>query len=283
MLEDFFVVPTAAQRLRSSLFGEHLDEFCSVLVDRGYAPPTVRLKLWTVAGLARWLAQRHLSITDLDERRVDEFLEVRRWRRRGARETVLCLLGQLRSAGIVPTPAPVRDDSPAAALLRSYEAYLRQERALAECTITAHALIAREFVVERLGGCTTRPDLLDAGDVRDFLLARVRCVVPTRAQYVGTALRSCASCSCVARSGRTSPWPCRGCGGGAYRTCRATSRLRTWSDCCAPAIARQHWGGGTTRSSCSSPDSACAPARFSRSSSAICAGERGRSSFAGRV
>lgn len=27
MLEDFFVVPAAAQRLRSSLFGEHLDEF----------------------------------------------------------------------------------------------------------------------------------------------------------------------------------------------------------------------------------------------------------------
>lgn len=185
MLEDFFVVPAAAQRLRSSLFGEHLDEFCSVLVARGYAPRTIRLKLWTVADLARWLAKRRLSITDFDDRRVDQFLHVRRrWRRRGARETVLCLLGQLRAGGIVSTPAAIADDSPSATLLRSYEAYLRRERGLAECTISAHVLIAREFVDER------RPDHLCPGVVRDFLLARVRCVAPTRAQYVGTALRS---------------------------------------------------------------------------------------------
>jgi integrase/recombinase XerD len=191
MLEDFFVVPAAAERLRSSMFGEYLDEFCSVLVARGYALRTIRLKLWTVAGLARWLAERHLSITDLDERRVDELLNVRRrWRRRGARETVLCLLGQLRAAGIVSPPAPVDDESQPAALLRSYEAYLRQERGLAECTIGAHVLIARELVDERLAGGTMRPEHLHAGLVRDFLLARVRSVAPARAQYAGTALRS---------------------------------------------------------------------------------------------
>lgn len=185
MLEDFFVVPAAAQRLRSSLFGEHLDRFASLLVARGYAPQTIRMKLWTVAELARWLAKRHLSITDLDERRVDEFLGLRRrLRRRGARETALCLLGELRAAGSISTPAPVDDDAPPAALLRSYEAYLRQERGLAECTIGAHVLIARELVDER------RPDHLHPGVVRDFLLARARCVAPARAQYVGTALRS---------------------------------------------------------------------------------------------
>jgi hypothetical protein len=36
MLEDFFVVPAAAQRLRSSLPGAHLDEFCSALVALGH-------------------------------------------------------------------------------------------------------------------------------------------------------------------------------------------------------------------------------------------------------
>ena len=190
MLEDFFVVRAAAQRLRSTLFGGHLDEFCSELVDRGYAPRTIRLKLWTVAALARWLEKRHLSITDLDERRVHEFLGVRRWRRRGARETVFTLLEQLRAGGTIATAVPVRDDSPSAALLGSYEAHLRHERALAERTIAAHVLIAREFVSQRLPGNVVRPDLLHPGDVRDFLLARVRSVAPGRAQYVGTALRS---------------------------------------------------------------------------------------------
>jgi integrase len=38
MLEDFFTVPAAAQPLRSSLFGEHLDEFCtSAMGRRDYA------------------------------------------------------------------------------------------------------------------------------------------------------------------------------------------------------------------------------------------------------
>lgn len=191
MLEDLFVVPAAVRRLRSSLFGGHLDRFCSELVGRGYVPGTIRMKLWTVAGLARWMDRRCLSVTDLDERLLDEFLEVRRqWRRRGARETVLCLLEQLRAAGIISRPVPIPDDSPAPALLRSYEGYLRRERALAECTITAHALVAHEFLVERLAGGTAPPDLLDAEDVRGFLLARVRGPVPTRAQYAGCALRS---------------------------------------------------------------------------------------------
>ena len=188
MLNEFFVVPAAAQRLRLSLFGGHLDAFCSVLADRGYARRTVREKLWTVAGLARWLTKQQLSIADLDERRVDEFLRVARWRRRSAHQTAQCLLEHLRAAGIVPPPLPVLDPSPAVALLGSYQTYLRRERGLAERTISAHVLVAREFVVERLPGDPVRPELLRSGDVRDFLLARAR--ASTRAQYVGTALRS---------------------------------------------------------------------------------------------
>jgi len=53
MLEDFFTVPAAAQRLRSCVLGAHLDEFCSLLVDLGYRAPTIRHKLWIVTGLLR--------------------------------------------------------------------------------------------------------------------------------------------------------------------------------------------------------------------------------------
>ena len=35
MLEDFFVVPAAAQRLRSCSLGVHLDAFCARLADLG--------------------------------------------------------------------------------------------------------------------------------------------------------------------------------------------------------------------------------------------------------
>jgi len=191
MLEDF-VASTAAQRLRSCGFGSHLDTFCTRLVDLGYRRPTIRHKLWIVSDLTRWIREKHLAIVDLDEGRVDEFLNARRRcgrTARGFRPTVLRLLELLRSEGVVPTPEPVRDDSPAAALLVRCEEYLQRERALEDSTVTGYLRFAREFVTERLNEKAPRPDALRAGDVRDFLLARVRRMAPRRAQYMGTALR----------------------------------------------------------------------------------------------
>ena len=107
MLEDHFVVPAAAQRLRSCVLGVHLDEFCSLLVDLGYEVPTIRHKLWVLSGLARWLTKKRLAVVDLDEQHVDEFLRARRRRGRtcrGFRPTVLLLIEQLRSAGVIPAP-----------------------------------------------------------------------------------------------------------------------------------------------------------------------------------
>lgn len=193
MLEEFFVVPAAAQRLRSCVLGAHLDEFCSFLVGGGYAMPTIRHKLWVLSDLARWMADEHLAVIELDEQRVDEFLELRRRRGRccrGFRSTVLQLIGQLRCSGVVPVPEPVRDTSPSAVLLQRYEGYLRQERTLAESTISAYLPFARELIAERLSGGAARPDSLRPDDIREFLLARARRMAPKRAQYMGTALRS---------------------------------------------------------------------------------------------
>lgn len=193
MLEDHFVVPAAAQRLRSCVLGAHLDEFCSLLVDLGYEATTIRHKLWVLSSLANWLTNEHLTVVDLDERRVDEFLNVRRRRGRtcrGFRLTGLQLLAQLRSNGVVPVPEPAREDSPAAALLKRYRDYLRQERALAESTVCGYLHFVREFLAEHLGGDGARPESLRPSDIRDFLLARVRRMAPKRAQCMGTALRS---------------------------------------------------------------------------------------------
>lgn len=193
MLEDFFIVPAAAQRLRSCALGVHLDGFCTQLADLGYRRATIRHKLWVATDLARWMVGAHLAVVDLDERRVEEFLSARRRRGRtyrGFRGTVLLLLDRLRSAGVVPTPVATCDDSPMAILLARYEEHLRRERALAESTIAGYLPFVRACVTERLDGGTARLDSLRPGDIRDFLLARVRRMVPKRAQYMGTALRS---------------------------------------------------------------------------------------------
>lgn len=193
MLEDYFTVPEAAMRLRSCLLGAHLDEFCPLLTDLGYKDSTIRHKLWELSTLARWMSNKHLTVGDLDERNVDEFLKIRRRRGRtcrGFRSTAFLLIEQLRSTGVIPTPEVSRDDSPEAALLKDYEMYLRQERALVESTVSGYLISVREFVFASLHGDTMRPDTLGPGDVRAFLLARIRSVAPRYAQHIRSALRS---------------------------------------------------------------------------------------------
>lgn len=191
MLEDF-VVPAVAERLRSYAFGSHLDMFCDGLLGLGYARATIRHKLWVISGLARWLTKKHLTVFDLDESRVDKFLDARRRRGRscrGFRLTALGLLDQLRSSDVLPRREPACDDSPVATLLARYGLYLRRERALEEGTIVAYQQVVHAFVAEHFKGNVARPDSLCSADVRDFLLTRAG-RAPRRVQFMGTALRS---------------------------------------------------------------------------------------------
>ena len=193
MLEDYFAVPAAVQRLRSSALGPHLDAFCAWLADLGYRRSTIRFKLWVVSRLTCWMTDEHVAIVDLDERRVDEFIDVRQRRGRtcsGFRRTLLQLLERLRLSDAVPTPEPVCDDSPAAALLARYEAYLRQERSLAESTISGYRFFVKALIAEHLEDGLAQPDSLRPQDVGDFLLARAHRMAPQSAQYMGAALRS---------------------------------------------------------------------------------------------
>ena len=192
MLEELFD-PVAAERLRSCLCGAHVDPLCALLLELGYARPTIREKLRTVGRLSRWMAAKHRAIADLNEQCMEEFVDTERHDdryRRGVYSTALQLLAHLRDGGVVPTPEPARDDSPTAVLLSHYEGYLRRERAVAESTIEGYGRFVRAFVDECLSGDNTNPDSLRPDDVRDFLLTRVRRMVPKHVQYMGTALRS---------------------------------------------------------------------------------------------
>lgn len=192
MLEEF-IIQAAAERLRSGVFGPHVDCFCSRLAEAGYTRATITTKLWTIGALARWMADHGLGATDLDEARVDDFFAARRARGRlshGDRRTATMLLAHLRSSGAVATPQPSRDTSPFAPLLARYEVHLRQERALTEGTISEYGSMARALVCERLQEAGRSIQDLGAQDIHDYLLARVHRLVPKRAQFVTSALRS---------------------------------------------------------------------------------------------
>jgi site-specific recombinase XerD len=190
---DEFISPVAAQRLRSFFLGVDLDAFCARLTDLGYRRSTIEHKLWIITNLTHWMAAEQLAVADLDEGRVETFVEARRRSGRACRgfgRTVLQLLEHLRFAGVVPMPELAIDASPLAVLLARYQEYLRKERALVESTIAAYLPVVRTLITERLDGDATRVASLHPDEVRFFLLGRVRRMAPKRAQYMASALRS---------------------------------------------------------------------------------------------
>lgn len=193
MLEDFFLVPVAAQRLRGGALGVHLDGFCAQLVELGYRRSTIRHTLWVVGRLTAWMASARVSVCDLDERRMEQFVDASRrggWTWRRLRRSLRVLLEWLRATGAVPATAICTGDSSTTTLVTTYQKHLRQERALAKSTIDGYLQVAQDFVTEHLDGGTTPPRCLRPSVVHEFLLAQVRRLSAKRAQYVGTALRS---------------------------------------------------------------------------------------------
>lgn len=187
------VVPSPAPRLRSCVPGLDLAALGMWLADLGYGSATIQRKLAITACLTRWMAKESCAVADLDERRVEAFLDARRRHGRscrGYRYTAVLLLGQLRSTGVIPMPAGGRDGSPSVVLLARYEEYLRRERALVPGTVALYLSFARALIRQRHHGDVTGAAWLVAGDVHDFLLCRVRHMAPKRAQSMATAVRS---------------------------------------------------------------------------------------------
>lgn len=169
----------------------HAEGFAADLLAQGYAQATAKHLLFLTAHLGRWLEAERLALPDLTEGRVDAFFRHRRqegysgYRTRRALEP---LLRYLRGLGVVDTPMPQVDDSPIGKFVQEYRTYLRVERGLADSTLHARTVFAKEFARSE------RPRLdwhrLTARDITSYIRRRCRRVsVPTCKNTV-TELRS---------------------------------------------------------------------------------------------
>src|SRR5215467_4304502 len=86
---------------------EHSAAIVDDLREQGYSPSTIYSKLWLVARLSRWLAQRGLALVDLTPSALRRF-EKHRWERRGSarkrKSSLAPIVGYLRRVGLVPEP-----------------------------------------------------------------------------------------------------------------------------------------------------------------------------------
>jgi len=193
MLERFFKDYAAAERLRESVLGPQLDTFVAVVSDLGYSPSTIQTQLELLANLVRWIQENEVVIASIDEDTTERFL-IESGRRgalqRGDKHTLRRFLDHLRTEGILPSPAPMFDDSHLTSLKRRYEDYLQKERGLSVRTASRYWPILQRFLLERFGDGPIRLWELEPQDIATFLLRHAHDRTPKVAQLMVTALRS---------------------------------------------------------------------------------------------
>ena len=77
MRHPFCPHPIVLQQLYTGPLGAHIDTFAQQLLAQGYASWTAKYTMRLLADLSCWLQRQPLAITDLDEQRVDDFLQGR--------------------------------------------------------------------------------------------------------------------------------------------------------------------------------------------------------------
>lgn len=193
MTHQFQADPATLDRYRYGPLGLHLDSFANWLLEQGYPRQTGMQKLRLFAFLSRWLAQTKISIQQLDEQRIEQFLKTQQKqlrRQRQVRHTLTQLLHRLRCLGAVPDRQPPQARSLKDRLLRDYERFLAQERGLSPTTVNNYGAVARRFLANASAAKARQLDRLAAKDINGFVLRERTAFSPKRVQLTTSALRS---------------------------------------------------------------------------------------------
>ena len=182
--------PRVSRVLMTGPLAPFADAYRVELGERGYAPLSMVSELRQVARFSRWLEVDGLTVADVSEARVDEFLEWQRanwrhchsWSRPGLR----CLLDVLRGLGVLAAEQPAAG-SPKDVLLAQFERYLLAERGLAAGTVVLYSACVRRFV----DGLPSDRELagLAAGDVTAAVLREAESVSVSAAQNFVSGVR----------------------------------------------------------------------------------------------
>jgi len=193
MSHPFCPNPIVLQRLYTGPLGAHLDTFAQQLVAQGYASWTAKYTMRLLADLSHWLQRHTLTATDLNEQRVDEFLQDRyRCYRvhRDDRPTLRQWLEHLRDQGLIPVRVVETHTSPHDRIACDFQHSLLHQRRLSPTTVRDDLETVRCFLRSRFGTQPPRLEVLCPQDITDFMLQQARRYSPARAKLLATALRS---------------------------------------------------------------------------------------------
>lgn len=168
----------------------YLKAYAQRLHDEGYATQSGQLQLRMLGHFNQWLERQRIVATAVTASTLERYVRSKRKSgklRRGDPAALSRVLGMLRRDHPEPGSPPL---TAIQVVLQQFQHYLRQERSLAEATITNYAPIVAAF----LAACfpTGIPDFhrIAAGEIADFVRRQADRITTKRATTVVTALRS---------------------------------------------------------------------------------------------
>jgi len=172
----------------------HIGAFAASVRQQGYALNTQHRHVLLAACFSRWLGQKAIGVHRVCAEHLTQYLRsrVRRVQVHPGDATALRqLLEFLRQEGIIPAErTPPHPVTPVEQETQAFEAYLRNERALAEATIAYYVPFTRRFLTDRFGTGRVVLSRLSAGDVIRFVQRQVPRLHRNCAKLLTTALRS---------------------------------------------------------------------------------------------
>lgn len=147
-LEDYLNSSRLLRRLMASPLKDGIELYVDRLRRDGYGWIHTRSALHILTRFTRWLSDRRLSIHDIDEHRVQQFLRAYAQRtplRGGDRSALHRLISTLRDAGIIG-PALLAVPTPHEQILEGFRQYLEQRRGLSATSAESYLWFMRRIL-----------------------------------------------------------------------------------------------------------------------------------------
>ncbi len=190
---------TAGHWIASAALNSTGDAYVQYLAERGYASGTIYRYFSAVAHFAHWLSQQRTSLSNVDERQFNRFIENHLLDCRCAlrcectRHTVRAALRHLLSLLIAQgqcAPQGALSADSIAAELTEYSDYLADVRGLSSVTCSLRVHHVRHFLVECFSDGAVQISLLKPSDVTRFISLYAESWTPASIRVICTSLRS---------------------------------------------------------------------------------------------
>ena len=194
MLEQFFSRPFVLNRLRTGLFGIHLEALANQLQQMGYASTTIRGYLDSYDRYGRWLVQHHYLISDVSPELTRQYLSTLKrspasyFPKAGQGLGHLCRW--LQDQGVIAEKPMIMPETDATYWLYRYDNYLDQVVGTTASTRQRYCLVIKRFLNDSFGCDRVDWSILNAQMLAEFVQQEAGNKKGYGRKVPGVALRS---------------------------------------------------------------------------------------------